>query len=155
MYRGNGCCVDLKGLSRSPSLSLVNNYDGLPVEWFAAVLFKPEHHRDGVVRLAGLYITGQSCPLPRHPLYRLHRYCNTLTARSELFGARRGAWNGRLQRDSGLLGFLTVELILPEQHECGLSEFIVRIGIFVDTLVRLFSAREQTSIAIHATTGWR
>lgn len=58
-------------------ISIVNNDDGLPVERFTAVLFEPEHHGDGIVRLTGLYITGQSCPLSCHSLYRLHGYCNT------------------------------------------------------------------------------
>lgn len=58
-------------------ISIVNNNDGLPVERFAAVLFEPEHHGDGIVRLTGLYIAGQSCPLSCHSLYRLHGYCNT------------------------------------------------------------------------------
>lgn len=58
-------------------ISIVNNDDGLPVERFAAVLFEPEHHGDGIVRFTGLYIAGQSCPLSCHSLYRLHGYCNT------------------------------------------------------------------------------
>lgn len=60
-------------------ISIVNNDDGLPVERFAAVLFEPEHHGDGIVRFTGLYIAGQSCPLSCHSLYRLHGYCNTRT----------------------------------------------------------------------------
>lgn len=57
---------------------IVHKYQcGLPVQGFTAVLFEPEYHGDGVIRLAGLYITRQDCLLTRHPLYRLHGYWNT------------------------------------------------------------------------------
>lgn len=57
---------------------IVHKYQcNLPVQRFAAVLFEPEHHRDGIIRLARLYITRQDRPLTRHSLYRLHRYWNT------------------------------------------------------------------------------
>lgn len=57
---------------------VVHKYQcGLPVQRFAAVLFEPEHHGDSVIRLSGLYVTRQNRFLPRHPLYRLHRYWKT------------------------------------------------------------------------------